>query len=196
LFANGRDQLPVIDGQPSAARFISRSVLNLAVPFDNIESSSLDRDFRRVKPTTTAQSLAWNIGFANILLRGKFEVSSPDLLESDQYEFVLSSLNQPDRVRRERDDFCANGCGARNTSVLTHRPDQGDGRTIAEPLFACRRPHSNGSGSAPATLKAPSIVWNSSMAAFYIRMGSAGRRTVSCDNFRRANDSIFVGGES
>jgi hypothetical protein len=50
------------------------------------------------------------------------------------------------------------------------------------------------SSSAPATLKA--IVWNSSTAAFYIRMGSAGRRTVSCDNFRRANDSIFVGGES
>lgn len=24
------------------------------------------------------------------------------------------------------------------------RPDQGDGRTIAAPLFACRRPHSNG----------------------------------------------------
>lgn len=52
------------------------------------------------------------------------------------------------------------------------------------------------SSPAPATLKAPSIVWNSSTAAFYIRMGSAGRRTVSCDNFRRANDSIFVGGES
>jgi hypothetical protein len=50
------------------------------------------------------------------------------------------------------------------------------------------------SSSAPATLKA--IVWNSSTAAFYIRMGSAGRRTVSCDNFCRANDSIFVGGES
>ena len=40
-FANGRDQLPVIDAQPSAARFVSRSVLNLAVPFDNIESSFL-----------------------------------------------------------------------------------------------------------------------------------------------------------
>jgi hypothetical protein len=52
------------------------------------------------------------------------------------------------------------------------------------------------SSSAPAMLKAPSIVWNSSTAAFYIRMGSAGRRTVSRDNFRRANDSIFVGGES
>jgi hypothetical protein len=64
----------------------------LAVPFDNIESSSLDRDFRRVKPTTTAQSLAWNIGFANILLRGKFEVSSPDPLESDQHEFVLIEM--------------------------------------------------------------------------------------------------------
>ena len=75
------------------------------MPFDNIESSSLDRDFRRVKPTTTAQSLAWNIEFANILLPGKFEVSSPDLLESDEHEFDLSSLNQSDRVRREARRF-------------------------------------------------------------------------------------------
>jgi hypothetical protein len=32
MSATGRDQLPVIDGQPTAARFKSRSVLCMAVP--------------------------------------------------------------------------------------------------------------------------------------------------------------------
>ena len=38
-FATGRDQLPWIDGQPDAARFISRCVLYMAVPL--IESISV-----------------------------------------------------------------------------------------------------------------------------------------------------------
>ena len=39
FFATGRDQLPVIDGQPTAARFKSRSVFCMAVPL--IESISV-----------------------------------------------------------------------------------------------------------------------------------------------------------